>query len=58
MGSNRRTERLKLIGFWLERRPEERTENHVMEFYWWVEKNHPTLLARYPGDPTKESGLT
>ena len=41
----------KLTAVWLARPPEERTANHVLSFYGWLEENHPELLRRGHGDP-------
>ncbi len=40
-----------LIQLWLQRPPEKRTRNHVLEFYGWLEENHRELLRRGHGDP-------
>jgi hypothetical protein len=41
---------MQLRVLWLERAPEKRTRNDVLEFYCWLEKNHPELLRRGHGD--------
>lgn len=43
--------RARLIALWLQRQPDQRTANHVLEFYGWLEENHPELLKRGKGDP-------
>ena len=46
--ANRRTRVRKLF----EVRPSaERTEGGILSFFAWVDKNHPDLLPRGPGDP-------
>ncbi|MGC2477806.1 MAG: hypothetical protein WA485_25940 [Candidatus Sulfotelmatobacter sp.] len=41
----------RLIEFWLQRPANERTRDHVLVFYGWLEENHPNLLGRGHGDP-------
>jgi hypothetical protein len=43
--------RVALIQLWLQRPPGQRTRDHVLEFYGWLENNHPELLRRGHGDP-------
>jgi hypothetical protein len=43
--------RATLIQLWLQRAPEKRTRDHVLEFYGWLENNRPNLLRRGHGDP-------
>jgi hypothetical protein len=43
--------RATLIQLWLQRVPEKRTRDHVLEFYGWLENNRPELLRRGYGDP-------
>jgi hypothetical protein len=40
-----------LIELWRQRPPEKRTRNHVLEFYGWLDANHPELLRKGRGDP-------
>jgi hypothetical protein len=42
-----------IINLWLQRPPEERKRNHVVNFYGWLEQNRPDLLpvARKGKDP-------
>ena len=42
--------RATLIALWLQRPPEKRARNHVLEFYGWLEQNRPELLRRGRGD--------
>ena len=46
--------RAKLIELWLQRPAERRTGNHVLEFYGWLEQEHPELLRRGHGDPYQQ----
>ena len=42
-----------IINLWLQRPPGERTRNHVLSFYGWLQQNRPGLVPfrRRGGDP-------
>jgi len=43
--------RAQLLTLWLERPEDERTDTGIVNFYQWMEENHPDLLQRGKGDP-------